>query len=573
MAQCQFCGGTLGVKVRFCSNCGKPIVATKATDSSTPYAGSVVSSTKEIKATASQVKSGNSASQLDTKTKKPNSLSIDAMGRTLFIVPEYFLSQMKEILAEFGVHAAGILSSPDPSLLVDMSQQFIRNALQGTVQYVCIVGDWRDVPPSNVPNDFMDFDSDEFCQTDALFGATEEFNSEEPFTAIPEITVGRIPLADRKIVHRVLISDPDVPDSQNSFQYGVTAQCWEVASKEIVSSFTNLDSGSHMGLSPEDTNTIPKSAVLCSPEWTEQHFRQIASPGPSEPFGVIFFNVHGGADDPQWVGESKDGDYVEIFQPGTISDFNSALLLTEACYGGAMFYDSPSIVEHFFSNGGNSFVGSSTIAYGARSTPLSSADLIAKHYISSLYAGLSQGESLKLAKLEALTEDPLSVEYGLKTALSFNLFGAPWQTLTRSPTTSVSNTAAQGTSTRSSGSILDKVRGNLYAPSRIKNDTINKIRDRYLGRLPPRNRQFMIEKAEILTKLREFRDFSRIIQQIDEFRGSLEDSKMDFVSAGDSKCYRLFCQTDHPNKSKKSLTLMIDSHGQLKKTIVSKGSV
>jgi hypothetical protein len=131
-------------------------------------------------------------------------------------------------------------------------------------------------------------------------------------------------------------------------------------------------------------------------------------------------------------GESEDGDYVEIFQPGTVSDFNSALLLTEACYGGAMFYDSPSIVEHFFANGGNSFVGSSTIAYGARATPITAADLIAKHYIASLYAGLSQGESLKLAKLEALTEDPLSMEYGLKTVLSFNLFGAPWQTLTRS---------------------------------------------------------------------------------------------------------------------------------------------
>jgi len=573
MAQCQFCGGTLGVKVRFCSNCGKPIVATKATDSSTPNAGSVVPSTREIKATASQGTSGHSARQLNAKTKKPNSLSIDAMGRTLFIVPEYFSSSMKEILAEFGVRAAGILSSPDPSLLVDMSQQFIRNAPQGTVQYVCIVGDWGDVPPSNVPNDFMEFDSDEFCQTDALFGATEGFNSEEPFTAIPEITVGRIPLADRNIVHRVLISDPDVPDSRNSFQYGVTAHCWEVASKEIVSSFTNLENGSHTGLSPEDTNTLPKSAVLCSPEWTEEHLRQIASPGPSEPFGVIFFNVHGGADDPQWVGESKDGDYVEIFQPGTISDFNSALLLTEACYGGAMFYDSPSIVEHFFSNGGNSFVGSSTIAYGARSTPLSSADLIAKHYIKSLYAGLSQGESLKLAKLEALTDDPLSMEYGLKTALSFNLFGAPWQTLTRSSTPSTSSPTEQISATRQTGSVLNRVRGNLQAPTFIKNDTISKIRDSYRDRLPPRNRQFMIEKSEILTKLREFRDFARITEEIDVFRGSLDNSQMDFVSAGDTKAYRLFCQSGPTVKSKRSLILMIDTQGQLTKTIVSKGSL
>jgi hypothetical protein len=353
----------------------------------------------------------------------------------------------------------------------------------------------------------------------------------------------------------------------------VTAQCWEVASNEIVSSFSNLDNGAYSGLLPEDIKTLPKSAILCSPEWTEEDLRKIASPGPADPFGLIFFNVHGGADEPQWVGESSEGRYVEIFQPGTITNFNSALLLTEACYGGAMFYDSPSIVEHFFENGGNSFVGSSTIAYGARATPLCAADLIAKHYIISLFKGLSQGESLKLAKLEALTEDPLSVEIGLKTALSFNLFGAPWQTLTQSSSTHILNSTTESSAARRTGSVLNRVRDNIQSPTLIKSDAINKIRDNYRNRLPPRNRQFLIEKDEILAKLREFRDFSRIINEIEECKGSLENSQMDFVSAGDSKAFRLFCHTSFTNKSKKSLILMIDNHGELKKTIVSKGCI
>jgi len=573
MEQCQFCGGTLGAKVRFCSNCGKPVTANSATNVSTPQLGSVISGESKIKAKPSLTDHDNRTRQPASTFKKPNPMSMDAIQRTVFVVPENFLSSMREILGEFGVQAAGIVHSPDPSLLLDLSQKFIRNAAQGVVQYFCIIGNWTEVPPSNVPNDFLMYDGDEFCQTDALYGATEGFNSENPFTAIPEITVGRIPLADRNIVQRVLSNDPVVPVTRNSFQYGVTAQCWEVASKEIISSFPNLDGGAHSGILPEKIETLPKSAILSSPEWTEEHLRQVASPGPSEPYGLIFFNVHGGADEPQWVGESEDGDYVEIFQPGTVTDFNSALLLTEACYGGAMFYDSPSIVEHFFANGGNSFVGSSTIAYGARATPISAADLIAKHYIHSLYAGLSQGESLKVAKLEALTEDPHSVEYGLKTALSFNLFGAPWQTLTRSTTSPISTPTIPSSPARPTGSVLNRVRGNLHAPTPTKSDMIDKIRDQYRARLPPRNRQFMIEKDEILSKLREFRDFSLIIKEIDKWRGSLENAQMDFVSAGDSKAYRLFCQTSLTTKSKRTLILMIDSQGKLIKTIVSKGAV
>ena len=573
MEQCQFCGGTLGAKVRFCSNCGKPVTANSTINVSTPKLGSVIGGTSKIKALPSLTDRDNRASQPVSKFKKPNPLSMDAIQHTVFVVPEHFLSLMLEILGDFGVQAAGIVHSPDPSLLLEMSQQFIRNAPQSKVQYVCIIGDWGEVPPSNVPNDFLMSDGDKFCQTDAFYGATEVFKIEQPLTAIPEITVGRIPVADRYIVQRVLSNDPDVIANRNSFQYGVTAQCWEVASKEIVSSFPNLDRGAHSVVLPDDINALPKSAVLSSPEWTEEQLRQVARSGPSDPFGLIFFNVHGSADEPKWVGESEDGNYVEIFQPGTVSDFNSALLLSEACYGGAMFYDSPSIVEHFFANGGNSFVGSSTIAYGARATPITSADLIAKHYIASLYAGLSQGESLKLAKLEALTEDPLSMEYGLKTVLSFNLFGAPWQTLTRSTTSPASNSSVQSSPARSAGSVLERIRGNLQAPMPFKSNAINKIRDQYRARLPPRNRQFMIETDELLSKLREFQDYSKIKKQVDQWRGSLEDAHMDFVSAGDAKGYRLVCQTSRTNKSQRSLVMIINDQGQLTKTIESKGTL
>lgn len=569
MEQCQFCGSGLSSKVRFCSNCGKPVAAGNATESARPKFNPFITVASQTTAMPSDAESDSPVRRPQVKIKKPNPVSLDAIKRTLFIVPEKFLSSIQEILAEFGVRAVGTLHSPNPTLLIDMSQQFIRNAPQGAVLYVCIIGNWTEIPPSYVPNDFMDHDGDEFCQTDALYGAIQGFDSDDPLTAIAEITVGRIPVADRDVVRRVMGNDPDLPVTRNSFQFGVTAQCWEMASNEIISSFLNLDKRGRPGLLPEDTETLPKSAILCSPEWTEEDLRQVADLGTSEPYGILFFNVHGGADEPHWVGESDDGDYVEIFRPGTIAEFNSAIVLSEACYGGALFYDSPSIVEHFFTNGGHSFVGSSTIAYGARATPLSAADLIAKHYINFLYEGLSQGESLKLAKLEALTEDPLCVEYGLKTALSFNLFGAPWQTLIRPAAPPLSSSTVSGLA-RPSGSVLNRVRGNLQALTPTKSDAINNIRDQYRARLPPKNRQFMVERDEILSKLREFRDFSRIIEEIEKCRGSLENSEMDFVTAGDSEAYRLFCKSGRPDKSKSTLILMINSHGQLTKTLVSK---
>ncbi len=452
--------------------------------------------------------------------------------------------------------------------MVDKCQQLIRDDQAGSIRYVCIIGNWHDVPPLNVPNDFGMDDGDAFCQSDAFFGATQAFNPEDPFTAIPDIPVGRIPVADLDIVQRVLGSDPEVSPTRNVFQFGVTAQCWEVASKEIVSSFPNLVAGGPHALMPKDVKSLPKSVLISSPQWTEHEFRRVASSGPADPFGLIYFNVHGGADKPQWVGEGEFGGYVHIFEPGTIVNFNSALVVSEACYGGALSYDSPSIVEHFFANRGHSFVGSSTIAYGAKATPISAADLIAKHYVLCLYDGLANGEALKLAKMEVLAEDPLSLEYAFKTVLSFNLFGAPWQTLVRH---SLATTLAQPvTGRQTGGSVLNRVRTNLQSPAPSGGSTINRIREEYRSRLPARNRQFIIQSSEILTKLREFKDFSKIMEEVSKWGARLDDLKLDFVSAGSAQGYRLICPVNEPNKSKSTLILITDSNGQLTKTLVSK---
>jgi len=568
MTQCHFCYNTLGAKSKYCSSCGNP-----------KYNLTILNNEKNILKSSEAFKTQKisdlnlkNLSQNDLENKiliKPIKSSINSIIHTLFVLPEYFIESLNEILNSFGVENYMMIDSKNGSCVVERCQQFIRNSKFGSIQYVCIIGNWNEVPPLKVPNNFGLDDGDEFCISDAFFGAIQPFNPNDPFTAIPDIPVGRIPIADRDIVQRVLGSDPELSPTHNSFQFGVTAQCWEVASKEIISSFPNLLDGAPHEPMQESVRDLQKCVLFSSPIWTEKELRRVAYSGPKEHFGLIYFNVHGGADDPEWVGEALNGGYVRIFEPGTINDFKSALLVSEACYGGAMSYDSISIVEHFFLNRGLSFVGSSTIAYGARTTPISAADLIAKYYILGLYGGLTYGEALKLAKFEALAEDPLSLEYAFKTVLSFNLFGAPWQRLVSLSTSkNMTRSLNQQLLPRS---VINRVRSNIENPNDISNYSINKTRDQYRSRLPAREKQFIIKSSEILKKLREFKDYSKLLAEFYQSGTSADDLRMDFVSAGNKQGYRLICPTNSAKNGKNMLIFITDINGHVIKTLVTKG--
>ena len=247
--------------------------------------------------------------------------------------------------------------------------------------------------------------------------------------------------------------------------------------------------------------------------------------------------------------------------------------MCEACYGGALGYEELSVVEKFFEKGGTSFVGSSTIAYGAPDSPLSAADLIAKHYVKGLYDGLAQGEALTRAKAEVLTDDPMDFEVALKTVLSFNLFGLPSQRLIKQESASLISTESTSTSTNtrfSQGSVLNRVRAGLPSSTQASGGLLSSIRDRYRSRLPQRNQQFMIERDQIAKILREFKDFSKVEKILTEMGSSLEDCTLDFVSAGESEGYRLF-GFSKKRKAKNTLILFLNKSGQIKKTITSKG--
>jgi hypothetical protein len=535
---CNHCDSPLKVGAKFCSNCGKPF----------------------IKDVASTINLELSQSYL-TEIK-----------HTLFIIPSNFKGEFESIAIQLKIQTPDVVFDNDHSQLINKTKQILVKAPVNRFKYICIIGGWDEVPPIYVKNNFID-DGDDYCITDSLYGATEDFNHEDPFTAVPDIPVGRIPVANKEIIIRLLTQQPKLNKNKNLFHFGVTAECWKTATHEIVSSFSNLPAGCPIEIPVDYKNSlIDKSTIMSSPDWNEPNLKDSFGSGPLEPFSILLFNVHGGADDPHWVGEGDNG-YVHIFSPNTISNFNSAFLVSEACYGGAMSYETPSIVEQFFNNGGNSFVGSSTIAYGAPSKPISAADLIAKHYINGLYEGLSQGESLMRAKYEALSEDPLSIEVGLKTALSFNLYGIPWMSIAaRNEASQVSEAFVQEQSQNPpSNSVLERIRSNRSSLTNRSNKISEKFRDQYRSRLPARNLRFILEKEDLLIKIRQFRDYSKIQNLVTAWGGDFQDSKLDCVSAGGEEGYRLFSHIKSLNQSKRTLILSINNNGQLVKTLSSKG--
>lgn len=388
MNYCDNCGEGSADTARFCRNCGLPLSTNTITSSQSLNRNQNLS---HIAFPSSEHQPDiviRNITNINTKTTQLSQQSADAISHTIFVVSAGFAAEMQDIFNSLRVNCAGIVYDSDPTLVIRKCHDKIRKCPDGTIRYVCIVGNWDEIPPTEIQNTMLD-DGDAVCFTDALYGSTDEFNYDDPFTAIPVLPVGRIPVANRDVVYRMLTQSPALSPKDNAFLFGVTADCWSDATLDIISTFPNLPHDVPQFLEPLTKDFIPRSTVLCSPAWDEDTLRETIGGEIRSQYQVILFNVHGGIDDPVWVGEGHRHQYVHIFSPGTIKQYNSSIIVSEACYGGAIDYDGISIVEHFFLNGGSSFVGSSTIAYGSPSPPICGADLIAKHYIKGLYALLS----------------------------------------------------------------------------------------------------------------------------------------------------------------------------------------
>ena len=153
-----------------------------------------------------------------------------------------------------------------------------------------------------------------------------------------------------------------------------------------------------------------------------------------------YFNVHGLENGPQWLGQrdAKAKGPVEVEFPIVLDPTRVAnaektpeVVFSEACYGANILKKraGEAISLEFLAAGTRALAGSTKICYGAASSPLIAADLLARLFLQNCRSGIPAGESLRLAKL-AFTEE-MNRRQGFldpedqKTLASFILLGDP----------------------------------------------------------------------------------------------------------------------------------------------------
>ena len=547
MRRCPKCNDNLVRLVKFCGNCGADLSSVMIDESVEPVLA---------------LRSRSVVASVEVKK---------AISQAVFISVPAMANRLNNLFEKYGVIPIKCIFEADASEFALKTRLFLNSSSAKETKYICIIGDWNNVPPYELPNPIRDGDGDEFCQSDAPYGCINEIDIDEIFELIPDIPVGRIPTLDINVIERVLITQPKIDKPKDAFLMGVTTESWSSATQAIVDGFKGNDSKILNKLSTFDH--FAKGSILVSPECVESNLKDIFSGEMQCSNNILLFNVHGQSDEPNWVGESENGTFCEIFEPGTIPNFNNSVLISEACYGGALGYDSPSVVEHFFANDGLVFVGSSNIAYGSRDENLSAADLIALHFLIGLEKGLSFGEALSIAKLEALTNDPFDDDIAQKTVLSFNLFGAPWHTVTRANSRSngMSPNEIVNNSNSNTNSVLNRFR-NRETSFRLNSSlhSLHDIRASYRDKLPLKLRQFLFDSDEARKKISQFQDADKIRRIITLWELDNLYFKLESVEFENKKGYRLSSSKNSPSKQNQSSILLLDANGKLNKTIVSK---
>jgi hypothetical protein len=550
MAFCTSCGTQVQAGGKFCVNCGAPIASLAS--GLAPFEKPLASTTRSLPSAVVSAK---------RRTLKPDVRV--ALASTIFVVPQHWLVSFQNLMVSVSATPLDVVagSAEEIQQWVSLSvRKHIRD-----VKYVCLIGLWSDVPPYRLPNPTFQLggrDPDSHCLSDAPYGCFQSVSLARD--AIPDVPVGRIPSLEVEVVATALFDSPEWQDARSSFFLGVTAQCWTDATHEIVKRFMG-SSSVHVMASPDER--FVNSGILTSPDWSldelEEQFINTHVPKGS----VILFNVHGGADDPGWVGEDHDRNYVPIFEPGTIQNFNDSIFVTEACYGGAMGYDTESVVEHFFSNGGKAFVGCSVVAYGSASSDIGCADILATSFLQSIGEGRTLGEALTVAKCEVLISDPISQKINDKTVLSFNLFGAPWHCLKQAAPASAASRLPVRTS---SGSALDSIRNRMNNLEEDHSSSLSDIRLRYLKKLPTPQKQFLLNQQEARSQLSRFSQSAQIHATLNQWHVDIENLEMEFFSFEDFEGFLLSGHA-HTAGAPRVIAMTLDATGKIIKTLTSKG--
>lgn len=553
MAFCAQCGKPVATNAKFCAHCGQPLVSARPGVSTAP-------------STVRPMGPMGGSIGLDPALRHQ-------VAQTLFVVPHELLADVQRCLQKHRLQPLGLASGAD----TDMLRSRTRSELDrhgGRVRHVCIVGDWGLVPPYEIEHPI----DGESSFSDAPYGGAATDVSTDPMACIPAIGVARVPSRDMAVIERVLFQPLIRKTASDAFAFSVTAQRWKNASTAILSESVLKGGGLATSHTSEDADPLAVPRLLLSPDWDESGLADWIQRHPLTPGSLIHFNVHGGADTPGWVGEGEWGDYQSIFEPGTIQDFSSAILFTEACFGGAMGYDEPSVVEHFFANGGHAFVGCSVPAYGdpgvkIYGVPTFGADTLALAFFHRLQQGMRLGDALCAAKMAVLTDDPpLCHPYSVKTIASFNLYGAPWHAMPKEvslrPPTSAGTSSAAGVP-----SALDRIRSRMASAGTTSEQDddeglLNALRVSYRDRVRVPLSQRTLDRQDGVSRLASLVSNPEIGGLLSRQRIGLDRLRLHEVRHADQSGFLIEARpTPHPNQQ---LVLVVDAQGQLLQVIATK---
>lgn len=455
---CENCGCQLNIDDRFCENCGRPV----PTDISENAKKSTIYSTDSL------YKSGN----LNKQDSIVQSSKNDGDDVISFFSREGWKSRWNDAAHKYGNENLGIIiinksgSAENSSNYNDfvqsltkyvafrqehgiyyfvldvetqivftrgnafISSKSIINILKEVYRvakpkYLLLVGDeetigavkWESeayIAPAPMPSSCRrKGDSDRFVDSDLPYLTLD---SESPWSGQQWqdysfeqcVRVGRIPCRTKNAcIEAVTYFEKAIyldKQKRDLYSFALSAQKWEETTKTIYHPFGNK--------------------VFTSPNFTVKDFLgdglQRLSEG-TEP-NLLFFNLHGSAQDNYWYGEYL-GYYPEAFSQNCLPSGERGYVIgSEACYG-AKPNDYNSILTNAFQRGCLAFCGSTQIAYGCGDGNCCCADILVGEWIKKVADGYTFGDAY-IAALKRLCQSDLDPET-IKTLAEFSLYGDP----------------------------------------------------------------------------------------------------------------------------------------------------
>lgn len=225
----------------------------------------------------------------------------------------------------------------------------------------------------------------------------------------PKIVVGRIPTGTDTVMEQLVNVLHNTMQSMGNLggnkSFALSANCWQELSAYVNQRIGNTD-------------------LYVSPGLTIENLDKYY---PTNSY-IHYFNLHGSSHDAYWYGQAGN-DLPKAFSPEAIAKnkvFN--IIGVEACYG-AYFIGKKkkeSILLSSLFTKTVSFLGSSKIAYGPTSPPMSLADIVIHDYLEQMQEGQPAGLAHLVARENAFNtgveKDPYT---SLLTLMEFNLYGDP----------------------------------------------------------------------------------------------------------------------------------------------------